>query len=535
MSIRLLKGIIINDGGIYMSNRNEYSILITILSLLVLIFNIIPQVKPENNPIQNLDDRNSENFSNQDTSIRSQPRIWGNEVRLGGIDNSNLIRDQLNPKVVCDKNQFIYCVWEDDRAGDWNIFFSKSANGGQIWSDNISLSNYTISQGNQRNPVITYQTGNVSNLFVAWQDERNDDGDIYFTISTDKGDTWSNETMVNSASQPDTNQWYPSIAVNSVGDIFIAWTDNSNGDWDIRFTKSSDLGKSWSKPVKINQLSPLGTDQMKPDMAIDSSNNIYIVWEDNRLGNKQIFMSKSNDQGKTFSDEVQLSKIKEFTDVKETDIFVDEYDNIIITWLEDYNSQYNIYLTLSLDSGLSFSKIVRVNDKENVCHANTNPVVISDENGYIYVGWPDQRAEHHIYIAQSLDSGQTFPISEKIDDANNLSATGKSITTQEQLWRGMVQLIQLQKKIFIYWMDYRNDPDPDDAIPTNGDIYYKWNFTRQNDNPVVFLHFLQEVTYLDVGVSVMGIPYLGSLAEKGIGFIKKEDGIARLCLLEDLA
>ncbi len=486
MIIKSLKGLNIDDGGLFMTHCGVYFRLITTLSLLILIINLIPPVNTEDNPGSNLDHCTSKDFSNQASGIRihSQLRMWGNEVKLGGIDDSYLVRNQLNPTVVSDKNQYMYCVWEDDRGGDWNIFFTKSANTGQTWNTNISLSNYTTSQGNQLNPVITYQPNNLSNLFVAWQDERNDYGDIYFTYSTDYGNSWINETKVNTASLDDTNQWYPSIALNNLGEIFIAWTDNSNGDWDIRFTKSSDLGKTWVTPIKINKLSPLGTDQMKPDIAIDSLNNIYIIWEDNRLGNKQIFMSGSKDDGKTFYDEIQITTASEYTDAKYADIFIDEYDNIFITWLEDYNSQYNIYLTTSLDAGSSFSKPVRVNNKDNVCHANAEPAVAVDENGFIYIVWSDQRAEHHIYLAQSLDSGRTFSINEKVDDANNLSATGKSVTTQEQLWRGMAQVIQLKTKIFIFWLDYRNDPDPDDAVPTNGDIYYTWNFTRQNDVPM---------------------------------------------------
>ena len=112
------------------------------------------------------------------TTSRSSSRIWGEDKILGGIDSPNLVREQEGAYVISDGNQYLYCVWQDNRAGDWNIYFTKSANGGINWQNNMSICNTTSSEGNQRNPVLTIDPNNNEALFLVWQDERNDDGDI---------------------------------------------------------------------------------------------------------------------------------------------------------------------------------------------------------------------------------------------------------------------------------------------------------------------------------------------------------------------
>jgi hypothetical protein len=414
---------------------------------------------------------------------RGSHRGWTVDAMVGGINDANQVQNQLKPIVICDNNQYIYCIWEDDRVGDWNVFFTSSANSGAVWSTNISITNYNTSLGNQRNPKIAIHPDQDASLFVVWQDERNDDGDIYFTYSLDHGETWANETQVNPAGIEESNQWYPTVAADKLGNVFVVWSDDSKGNWDIRLSVSSDLGKTWSKSIRLNDPEIENYEQLRPDIVIDSNNNIFVTWEDARLGNKQIFMARSTDHGITFSDNVQVSNSNEFTDSKNSNIFVDDYDNIFLVWLEDYNSRYNAYFSKSLDFGLSFSVPVRVNNIIDACSADASPAVLGDDNGNVYVTWADQRAENHIFLGQSLDNGNSFTVSEKIDDADNSSATGKSITTQEELWRGQVQLTQLESKLFVFWMDYRNDPNPDDAIPHNGDIYYDWNFTMPNRVP----------------------------------------------------
>ncbi len=410
-------------------------------------------------------------------------RSWGSDKTIGGINFANNVLEQQNPSIISDRTQYIYCAWQDNRDGDWSIYFSKTANAGAIWSTNISVSNYTLSNGNQFNPSIALNPINNSRLYLAWQDERNDDGDIYFSYTQDRGDTWYPETRVNPIEDNPKQQMFPAVACDAKGTVFVVWTDYTLGNGEILLSSTSDLGATWATPVWVNNPLPENKEQQRPAIGIDSNNIIYVSWEDDRNGDKQIYFSRSLDGGRTFIDETLVSPTKLFTSTRNPRIYIDKYDNIFLVWLEDDNSLYNVYFTKSLDHGKTFSIPIRVNDFDNSCSADAEPSVLSDDSGNVYVGWADIRKFNHIYLAQSVDNGNTFTVNEKIDDAQNISATGISETTQEQLPRGNVQLVQLQNRLFAFWSDYINDPNPDDLIPTNSDIYYDWNFTRSNQVP----------------------------------------------------
>ena len=146
--------------------------------------------------------------------------------------------------------------------------------------------------------------GSDGTVYAAWGDWRNGNWDVYFTKSTDYGDSWvTPDVQVNSGPG---NQSYPSIVVDSSGNLYAVWEDDRNGDWDIYFANSSDGGLSWSNPnirVSIDTVS-LGTfnrSQRFPKIEVDTIGTIYVVWQDDRWTDDDIFFAKSTDSGATFT------------------------------------------------------------------------------------------------------------------------------------------------------------------------------------------------------------------------------------------
>ncbi len=424
---------------------------------------------------------------------RNNIRLWTNDKMMAGIDSSNLTLNQQYPSITSDNNRSLYCVWQDFRTGDWDIYFSKSTNFGIDWGTNRLVTNPATSTGHQKYPVITINSKPMPVLYTVWQDMRNNYGDIYFSYSIDDGITWASETQINNESSLNTYQWYPAIASDPSGNIYVVWSEFSTEDHnddltyysDILLSKSTNMGITWSSPKRVND--PLNiagyTNQSKPTVALDSKGKVFVAWEDDRNGESQIFFSRSPDAGVSFSKDIQISSWQFETAAKNPEIIADENDNIFVVWEEDHYSKFDVYFTKSLNQGVIFSTPVRVNNEPNKCSPEANPEVEVDEKGNIFISWADQRLKNHIYMAYSLDNGESFAINEQVDDADNSSATSISTVTVEELERSQQILIRLFNKIYIFWTDYRNDPNPDNQIPENGDIYFDWNSTPTNRYP----------------------------------------------------
>ncbi|HMS29471.1 MAG TPA: glycosyl hydrolase [Saprospiraceae bacterium] len=113
------------------------------------------------------------------------------------------------------------------------------------------------------------------------------------------------------------------------GTIYICWADQRNGenDTDIWFAKSTDKGDHWSAPQKIND--DTGTaQQFFPWMTIDQTNgNLYSIFYDrrNRKGDStDVFLAFSIDGGQNFTNK----KISDSPFVPSPNVFFGDYTNI---------------------------------------------------------------------------------------------------------------------------------------------------------------------------------------------------------------
>ena len=99
-------------------------------------------------------------------------------------------------------------------------------------------------------------------IYAVWTDNRSGHCDIRFSYSTDKGKTWSHSKVINDEpdrSSPDrlADHNMPVVAVNKQGIVGIEWYDRRDNPDDVgwwpRFTASLDGGETFLPSVRISQ------------------------------------------------------------------------------------------------------------------------------------------------------------------------------------------------------------------------------------------------------------------------------------------
>lgn len=126
-----------------------------------------------------------------------------------------------------------------------------------------------------------------NNTCVVWSDESPGNADIFFTKSTDGGETFSKQVNLSNNIR---GSFDPALTI-SKNHIFVPWDDDSPGNADILFTKSTDRGNSFSiKPINLSK--NVGR-SLYPDVAISRSNNSYIIWSDDTPGNYEVFLLRN--------------------------------------------------------------------------------------------------------------------------------------------------------------------------------------------------------------------------------------------------
>ena len=146
-------------------------------------------------------------------------------------------------------------------------------------------------------------------LYVAWADGRNGDLDVFFMRSTDGGDSWSEPLRVNddSAEGRRTQKW-PRMSIAPGGRIDLAWYDYRHdaietpdddvefflGDTnDVYLASSADGGRTFGANVRMTASTidrRLGTYNTQyfvevPPGIGSADGYTYVAWSDTRLGN----------------------------------------------------------------------------------------------------------------------------------------------------------------------------------------------------------------------------------------------------------
>ncbi len=189
--------------------------------------------------------------------------------------------DQRNPALAYDPwNGNVYIVWQgqyrhnDDCDTDYDIYFSRAtaAGGYADWLITLVQVNDDNEPGgahaDQVQPSIAVGT-NACDIHVAWVDRRNGNDDVYYSRSTDCGDTWSDpDTFVTDDPEgTKQSQRHPTIGVGQTGTIYVAWEDwREPGHPEIYVTDSTDGGETFDVDVPITIVQ---SDQNRLDPAMN--------------------------------------------------------------------------------------------------------------------------------------------------------------------------------------------------------------------------------------------------------------------------
>jgi hypothetical protein len=172
-----------------------------------------------------------------------------------------------------------------------DIYFAHSENMGMNWSDAVVVNDGMF--GSAETPTIALDMFN--NIYVAWHDTRSGNPDIYMSYSSDGGMSWEENIKVNDDSG-EAYQLIPSITIDISGTIYIAWEDYRNNDADIYLTVSGDGGQNWVPNIRLNDDSGTAA-QGYPSLAADEQNTVYATWKDQRDSSGDVYLSKSSDGG----------------------------------------------------------------------------------------------------------------------------------------------------------------------------------------------------------------------------------------------
>jgi hypothetical protein len=143
--------------------------------------------------------------------------------------------------------------------GTWSVLTTRSADGGESFEPSVVVDD----EVRPRDRVILIFTmpppglgvGRDGRVYVAWEDARSGDSDVYVGRSMDGGSSWERPVRVND--DPEGNgstQYLPQLAVAPSGRVDVIFYDRRDDARDlfnhVYYTSSGDHGETWAANVR---------------------------------------------------------------------------------------------------------------------------------------------------------------------------------------------------------------------------------------------------------------------------------------------
>lgn len=284
-------------------------------------------------------------------------------------------------------------------------------------------------------------------IHVVWSDDRTSSYGIYYSGSIDQGQTWSSAKRIDSGT-PGSNSRMPSVAVDRSNSpfsyrIYVAWLEGlAAGGAHIFASYSYDSGATWATPVSVDT-APQSVICLDPDVAVDSSGNVYVAWWDNRDPSyRHIFVATSKDGGLSFDPEVRVSSL-DSTNVLPSLTTSD--DVLHVSWQEqNINGFTTLWIAESTDYGLGWTPHVLFAGPS--ASASRDLQVNADSSGRLHAVWyyTNPSGLKQISYSKSVNGGISWSNPVRVDDSASSTSYRKP------------RIVSGVRGLYVVWSDNRN-------------------------------------------------------------------------------
>lgn len=206
------------------------------------------------------------------------------------------------PQLATDGSRLVLTYGSGDR-----VYFAESQDAGAHWSSPAVVASHgRMSLGMRRGPRIAVTARAIVITAVVGEKGRGADGDVIAWRSLDGGRTWSAGQAVNDV-PASAREGLHAMTAGAKGLLFATWLDLRKKGTRLYGSTSADDGATWSPNTLVYE-SPSGSvcECCHPSASADEQGRIFVMFRNSLEGNRDMYLVRSEDGGKTFGRAAKL-------------------------------------------------------------------------------------------------------------------------------------------------------------------------------------------------------------------------------------
>jgi len=375
----------------------------------------------------------------------------------------------VNPK----NPQQITAVFQD------NAHAAYSGDSGRSWqvAEGVEPKNYRVSgdvsvaYDNQGHAFICYMAFDKLGTFNYWGHNASRGG-LFVRRSLDGGKTWevNHVPIIEHPTEPGVPaEDKPYIVSDTTqgphgGNLYVGWTRWTVKDSEMLFSRSTDDGQTWSKPIEIHSHPGLPRDDNGAAEGfagtVGPDGTLYAIWSQDDY----VVFAMSRDGGKSFSAARQIIHTAPIMFAVQTlerangfpQIAIDPRNgHLYVSWSDYRNGDLDIWCAMSSDHGATWSSPVRVNDDDvhNGADQFFQWLAVDPTDGAVNVVFYDRRGDKEnknqtVTLARSIDGGHVF---------KNYAWTNESFEASGVFFGDYTGLAAYGGRVYGVWMEKPGD------------------------------------------------------------------------------
>ncbi|MFO0812877.1 MAG: hypothetical protein U0796_06640 [Gemmatales bacterium] len=176
----------------------------------------------------------------------------------------------LDPVLAVDANGRIYVAWLQKNLEGWDLFYAFK-DPSMSWNKPTKLN---TKSGSYHHLVAT--SDSKGRVWLAWQTWLEDHYDIMAMVINDDKHLYRTPGLVAEHPRDQEGRWFPAIAADKQGNVFVAWSAFRQGRFELEVMKLFDNMKRDLPQVVVSS----ANDALRPSLVCDRENNLWLAYEE---------------------------------------------------------------------------------------------------------------------------------------------------------------------------------------------------------------------------------------------------------------